>query len=335
MNESLSFTSQVRLVHTSHITADKMKPRLYSKPRPRFLHHSLRLLLLFLSEIFSSVGGSSVQELLGAVGESVTFPTSVPVSGNIIYKGNTVGHVFNKQSDTNVIEKFMNRLHWVSQSGFFTLSDLRTDDSGLYTAESFKEPKGKQDYQLEVYERVSAPRVMNITSSSSEFCSLLCSVRNVRGLKLFLYKDDVLLNNASSSRNTSNITLNLHLEIKKTDNRTFSCVASNPVSKESTPINITQYCSLDTEDDVSPPRSSVPIAVICSVISVLAIIVMFVCLLKRKQKESRRRTEDSSATEGLNEEIQYSVINHKIPLRKIHEILSVRTTAVYEQVCMQ
>ncbi|XP_053087067.1 SLAM family member 7-like isoform X6 [Pangasianodon hypophthalmus] len=248
MNESLSFTSQVRLVHTSHITADKMKPRLYSKPRPRFLHHSLRLLLLFLSEIFSSVGGSSVQELLGAVGESVTFPTSVPVSGNIIYKGNTVGYVFNKQSDTNVSEKFMNRLHWVSQSGFFTLSHLRTDDSGLYTVESTKELKGKQDYQLEVYERVSAPRVMKAASSSSEFCSLLCSVRNVRGLKLFLYKDDVLLNNASSS-NTFDIILNLHLEIKKTDNhrgRTFSCVASNPVSKESTPINISQYCSLDT-----------------------------------------------------------------------------------------
>ncbi|XP_053086683.1 SLAM family member 7-like isoform X2 [Pangasianodon hypophthalmus] len=337
MNESLSFTSQVRLIHTSHITADKMKPRLYSKPRPRFLHHSLRLLLLFLSEIFSSVGGSSGQELLGAVGESVTFPIRVPVTGTISYKGNTVGYVFNKQSDTNVIEKFMNRLHWVSQIRFFTISHLRTDDSGLYTVESTKELKGKQDYQLEVYDRVSAPRVMKAASSSSEFCSLLCSVRNVRGLKLSLYKDDVLLNHTSSN-NTSNITLNLHLEIKKTDNqrgRTFSCVASNPVSKESTPINITQYCSLDTEDDVSPPRSSVPIAVICSVISVLAIIVMFVCLWKRKQKESTQLTEDSSATEGLNEEIQYSVINHKIPLRKIHEILSVRTTAVYEQVCMQ
>ncbi|XP_053087072.1 SLAM family member 7-like isoform X2 [Pangasianodon hypophthalmus] len=263
-----------------------------------FPRHRLSLLFLFISEIFSSVGGSSGQELLGAVGESVTFPTSVPVSGNLIYKGNTVGQVFNKQSDTNVSEKFMNRLHWVSQSGFFTLSDLRTDDSGLYTAESTKELKGKQDYQLEVYKRVSAPRVMKAASSSSEFCSLLCSVRNVRGLKLFLYEDDVLLNNASSS-NTSNIILNLHLEIKKTDNRTFSCVASNPVSKESTPINISQYCSLDTEDDVSPPRSSVPIAVICSVISVLAIIVMFVCLWKRKQKESRRRTEGRQIYENL------------------------------------
>ncbi|MCJ8748969.1 hypothetical protein PDJAM_G00170750 [Pangasius djambal] len=260
-----------------------------------FPRHRSSLLFLFISEIFSSVGGSSGQEVLRAVGESVTFPIRVPVTGNIIYKGDTVGYVLNKQSDTNISEKFTNRLHWVSQSGFFTLSDLRTDDSGLYTVESTKELKGKQEYRLEVYERVSAPRVMNTTSSSSEFCSLLCSVRNVRGLKLSLYEGDVLLNHTSSSSNTSDITLNLHLEIKKMDNhrgRTFSCVASNPVSKESTPINIAQYCSLNTDavDEDNNRQRTVIIAAVLSVLLVLAIIAMFV-FLKRKQTESRRRTE--------------------------------------------
>ncbi|KAG7314256.1 hypothetical protein KOW79_022752 [Hemibagrus wyckioides] len=126
-----------------------MKSRQSSKMRTCF-HHSLSLLLLFLSEIFSSVGVSSVQEVIGAVGQSVTFPISVPVSGTILYKGDTVGLVLNKQSEINS-EKFQNRLHWVSQSGFFTLSDLRTDDSGLYTVHSTKELEGKQEYQLEVY----------------------------------------------------------------------------------------------------------------------------------------------------------------------------------------
>lgn len=107
-------------------------------------------MLFSLSEIFSSVGVSSVQEVIGAVGQSVTFPISVPVSGTILYKGETVGLVFNKQSEINS-EKFLNRLHWVNQSGFFTLSDLRTDDSGIYTVQSTKELKGKQEYQLEVY----------------------------------------------------------------------------------------------------------------------------------------------------------------------------------------
>ncbi|KAM9449460.1 SLAM family member 5-like isoform 3-T3 [Clarias gariepinus] len=214
----------------------------------RVPRHHLILLFLFLSVIFSSAGESSVQDLIGAVGDSVTFPISVPVSGYLMYKAITVGQVLNKQTDTELSEKFVNRLQWVSQSGFFTLSDLRTDDSGLYTVESTKEQKGKQDYQLEVYERVSAPQVMNSASSSSEFCSFLCSVRNVRGLKLSLHEDGVLLNDTSSS-DTSDITLNLHLEIKKTNNhreRTFSCVASNPVSDKTTSINITHYCSLNT-----------------------------------------------------------------------------------------
>ncbi|KAF5905509.1 SLAM family member 7-like isoform X2, partial [Clarias magur] len=248
---------------------------------PRVPHHHVILLFLLISEIFSS----SVQDLIGAVGDSVTFPLSVPVSGNIIYNSNTVGQVLNKQSDTELSEKFVNRLQWVSQSGFFTLSDLRTDDSGLYTVESTKEQKGKQDYQLEVYERVSAPQLMNTTSSSSEFCSFLCSVRNVRGLKLSVYEDAVLLNHtSSSSSNTSDITLNLHLEIKKTNNhreRTFSCVASNPASNKTTSIIITHSCSLNSGADGN--YTGVIIAVICSVLLSVAVIVI-VCLWRKRKR---------------------------------------------------
>ncbi|KAI5616397.1 titin-like, partial [Silurus asotus] len=181
------------------------------------------------------------QELIRAVGESVTFNTSVPVFGTLIYKGGTVAQVFNKQSDTNSSEKFVNRLQWLSLTGFFTLSDLRTDDLGLYTVESTRDQKSKQEYLLKVYERVSAPQVMKTTSSSSEICSVLCSVRNSRGLNLSLYKDDVLLNHTSSS---SNITLNLLLEIKSNNlrSKTFSCVSSNPASHKRTRINLTHHC---------------------------------------------------------------------------------------------
>ncbi|XP_053335774.1 SLAM family member 7-like [Clarias gariepinus] len=269
--------------------------RSYSSMRTRFHHHSLSLLFLLLSVIFSSAGESSVQDLIGAVGDSVTFPISVPVSGNIIYNGNTVGFVLNKQSDSELSEKFVNRLQWVSQSGFFTLSDLRTDDSGLYTVESTKEQRGKQDYQLEVYERVSAPQVMNSASSSSEFCSFLCSVRNVRGLKLSLYEDGVLLNHTSSS-DTSDITLNLHLEIKKMNNyreRTFSCVASNPVSNKTTSINITHYCSLNTGAVVGPSQSSVSVSVICTVLLAGAVMTVCVCLWKRKLNKASHCIESS------------------------------------------
>ncbi|KAM9449456.1 SLAM family member 7-like isoform 3-T3 [Clarias gariepinus] len=286
--------------------------RSYSSMRTHFHHHSLSLLFLLLSVIFSSAGESSVQDLIGAVGDSVTFPISVPVTGYINYKGDTVGLVFNKQSDTELSQKFVNRLQWVSQSGFFTLSDLRTDDSGLYTVQSTKEQKGKQDYQLEVYERVSAPQVMNSAFSSSEFCSFLCSVRNIKGLKLSLYEDGVLLNHTSSS-DTSDITLNLHLEIKKTNNHTFSCVASNPVSDKTTSINITHYCSLNTGADVGPPQSSVSVTVICTVLLAGAVMTVCVCLWKRKLNKT----------------------SHCIESRKGDMVESVMTSAVYHPVYVQ
>ncbi|XP_047671927.1 CD48 antigen-like, partial [Tachysurus fulvidraco] len=262
-------------------------------------------------EIFSSIGDSSVQEVIGAVGDSVTFPLHVPVSGNIIYKSDIVGRVLNSQSEIND-ERFVNRLRWHNQRGFFTLSDLRPDDSGLYTVQSTKDIKGKQEYRLDVYERVSAPQVTT-TFSSAEFCSLLCSVRNVRGLKLVWSEDRGLLNQTISN-STSNTILSLHLEIKKTDKhrqRNFSCEASNPVSNETTTIDVTKFCSLDKGTDTRANQIVIPVVV--SVILLLLVIGMFVYLKKKKQNEASRHTEDSSATEGLNEEIQYSVINHIKP----------------------
>ncbi|KAM9449996.1 SLAM family member 7-like [Clarias gariepinus] len=291
--------------------------RSFSNMRTHVHHHSLSLLFLLISVIFSSAGESSVQDLIGAVGDSVTFPISVPVSGNLIYNGNTVGLVLNKQSDTELSEKFVNRLQWVSQSGFFTLSDLRTDDSGLYTVESTKEQKGKQDYQLEVYERVLAPQVMNSASSSSEFCSFLCSVRNVRGLKLSLYEDGVLLNHTSSSSNTSDITLNLHLEIKKTNNHTFSCVASNPVSNKTTTI-ITDSCSLNTGADVSDTR--VITAVICTVL-LLAAVIVIVCLWRKRNKMKA-----TSECERVSEErCQITTVYDKIRPERTSDYSNIRT----------
>ncbi|XP_027004147.2 uncharacterized protein LOC113643890 [Tachysurus fulvidraco] len=253
------------------------------------------LFILLLSEIFSSIGDSSVQEVIGAVGDSVTFPLHVPVSGSIIYKSDIVGLVLNSHSEIND-ERFVNRLRWHNQRGFFTLSDLRPDDSGLYTVQSTKDIKGKQEYRLDVYERVSAPQVMNTTNSSAEFCSLLCSVRNVRGLKLVWSEDRGLLNQTISN-STSNTILSLHLEIKKTDKdrqRNFSCEASNRISKETTTIDVTHVCSLDkaTRRGLEARVWSVMFITVVFVVMSLMIIVIVAFLRKRRESESSWCAED-------------------------------------------
>ncbi|KAL7855597.1 hypothetical protein AOLI_G00192010 [Acnodon oligacanthus] len=299
-----------------------------------FLHKRWTLLFYCLSEIFicASVSSTSAQKLLnGAVGESITLPTRVISSGTIGYKGKTIGQVLNNQ--TQSFREFKNRLHWDSQSGFFTLSELRADDSGVYTVDNSEEDK-KEVYELSVYDKVSAPQVMKLISSpsKSDLCSLQCSVRNVRGLTLSWFKGKVSLNYINSSSGL-NDTLNLSLETERSDNDTYSCVASNPVSNQTTTVSITEHC---LNQPGASDRSNI-IAIVCAVIFVLLIIVMVIVLQRRKHlTEISRHTEDSSATEGLNEEVQYSVINHKNHAQNhICEPASQETcqlTTIYDQI---
>uniref|UniRef100_A0A4W4EEQ2 Ig-like domain-containing protein n=1 Tax=Electrophorus electricus TaxID=8005 RepID=A0A4W4EEQ2_ELEEL len=166
----------------------------------------------------------------------------VPLTGTIHYEGRNIGVVLNKNTDTETDEKFKNRLHWDNQTGLFTLSDLRTEDSGGYTVESSKDRFLFISFLHFFPENVPAPQVTSSSNSSSDntVCSLLCSVINGRGLVLFWYKDNFILNRTSSSN--LNAILHLPLEIEKPKNDNFICVVSNPVSNKTTTANITTLC---------------------------------------------------------------------------------------------
>ncbi|KAG9260035.1 hypothetical protein AMEX_G27694, partial [Astyanax mexicanus] len=181
-----------------------------------------------------------VEVLNGAVGESVIFSTRVPVTGTIIYEGRSIGQVLNKQSDTEHEEKFKNRLSWSSE--FFTLSDLRSDDSGVYTLNVYGTFSQIVFLYFVVSDKVSTPRVTNLShySPESDLCLLQCSVRNVRGLNLTWFRGNVQLNQTNSS--SPETTLILPLEIQQIDKDIFSCEASNPVSKQSITVNFTKLC---------------------------------------------------------------------------------------------
>ncbi|KAK1792808.1 hypothetical protein P4O66_012719 [Electrophorus voltai] len=283
------------------------------------------LLFICVSDVFISAAGSSTSTervvVYSTVGKSFTFPTRVPLTGTIQYEGRNIGVVLNKNTDTETDEKFKNRLHWDNQTGLFTLSDLRTEDSGGYTVESSKESKIKQEYQLEVYKNVPAPQVTSSNSSSDNtVCSLLCSVINGRGLVLFWYKDNFILNRTSSSN--LNAILHLPLEIEKPKNENFICVVSNPVSNKTTTANITTLCYHSPVH--GDGRQRYIVGAVLSGFSVVAVIGVAVYLRRRKwQKESSQHTEGrylsgyalwtltSSAPEGPHADLQYSEIAHK------------------------
>ncbi|XP_076875521.1 SLAM family member 5-like isoform X2 [Brachyhypopomus gauderio] len=290
------------------------------------------LLFLCVSVMFTSTSAERTV-VNSVVGTSLTFPTWVPLSGSIQYEGRTIGQVLNKVIDTDTVERFKNRLHWDIQTGLFTLTDLNTGDSGAYTVESLKDPYVKVEYQLEVYETVSVPNVTATHSSPDKnLCSLLCSVRNVRGLSLFWYKGNVKINHTGNS--SLNAIVYLPLEIENSDNDSFTCVASNPISNKTTTVNITTHC---LHSPAGEDRTHYIVGAVLSTVFVVAAVVVAVFLRRRRWiKESSHYTEDPSATEGPQGEVQYSVITHRTDSQAhIHESFpeeSHRLTTIYDQI---
>ncbi|KAG7487403.1 hypothetical protein MATL_G00022910 [Megalops atlanticus] len=86
-------------------------------------------ILHILSLFVPFVVGENLNETAGG---TVSFPHSVKKEGVLKYENETIGQIIDGQSQTNLSEHFAGRLLWNSSTGYFSITDLKPEDSGEY-----------------------------------------------------------------------------------------------------------------------------------------------------------------------------------------------------------
>ncbi|KAL6466534.1 hypothetical protein MHYP_G00243380 [Metynnis hypsauchen] len=145
-------------------------------------------------------------------------------------------------------ERFRDRLQLNRTSGSLTIRNISKEDSGVYKLQIITGSISVWSFSVDVYAPVSKPVIRNQAEKCSvslrESWSPLCSVENGKDVSLSWYEEKERISSISSSDSSES----LYLPLNKTnpDCSTYTCVAANPVSTQTTQLDITELCFINT-----------------------------------------------------------------------------------------
>uniref|UniRef100_A0A8C1ZWE4 Ig-like domain-containing protein n=1 Tax=Cyprinus carpio TaxID=7962 RepID=A0A8C1ZWE4_CYPCA len=193
----------------------------------------------------TGVFGESVSVMEG---DSVTLHTDVTKiqeDEDILWKfGNEKSLIAQIKREKQIFpdERFRDRLKLDRQTGSLIITNITTQQAGLYEVKISGAKRTTKTFSVSVYARLPTPKITRDSSSSQQNCSLVCSVLNVGHVTLSWYKGNSLLSSISVS--DLSISLSLTLEVEYQDKNSYSCVINNPISNQTTHLNNTQICHI-------------------------------------------------------------------------------------------
>ncbi|XP_026121253.1 uncharacterized protein LOC113100976 [Carassius auratus] len=251
--------------------------------------------LLLVDDVFSFV--VEIQSVSAMEGDSVTLYTDVTeiqkadlilwTFGSDSTRIAQINRISNKISlYEDVLDgRFRDRLKLDDQTGSLTITNISTEHTGVYGFLQIFDGNEvtPKKFSIAVSAFLPVPVISrNCSSSSSSFCSLVCSVVNVGHVTLSWYKGNSLLSSISVS--DLSISLSLPLEVEYQDKNSYSCVLNNPISNQTQHLDITQLCHTCP----APGLSRAHVALVCAgALAVVAVLcgIYYYCQHKTPTQE--------------------------------------------------
>uniref|UniRef100_A0A8C1S2K6 Ig-like domain-containing protein n=1 Tax=Cyprinus carpio TaxID=7962 RepID=A0A8C1S2K6_CYPCA len=257
--------------------------------------------------VFFPLIGAEADEIVSAMeGDSFTLRTGFTErQDDLEWRFGSSRTLFIKIKSGNIITIsdtiFRDRLLLDSQTGDLTITNITNEHTGVYEL-SDDVVNNVLKFIVTVYAPVPVPVITRYSpqcsssssssSSSSGFKSvLLCSVVNVSHVTLSWYKGNSLLSNISVS--DLSISLSLPLEVEYQDINTYSCVVNNPVSNQTTHLDIDQLCQTCSDCDYYWNQTTeavirLVVSAVVGVAAVAAVVVLFYDIRSRRAGLERK-----------------------------------------------